>query len=168
VQAAACQAKGKGVTLRKKQKTAFSARSLPAGSGSLTQLVFTEAYTYMLIDDEDEAEWLEADRERALRDEELAQADAAARSADLPAAAAAAAEAEARAAETRVELTPEGASMLPLMRDLIAAYEKGGVGEAAGQMRLIDIRFGLLKKAVAAAVARRDGEEEDAGAASET
>ena len=132
------------------------------------QLVFTEAYTYMLIDDEDEAEWLEADRERALRDEELAQADAAARSADLPAAAAAAAEAEARAAETRVELTPEGASMLPLMRDLIAAYEKGGVGEAAGQMRLIDIRFGLLKKAVAAAVARRDGEEEDAGAASET
>ena len=123
----------------------------------------------MLIDDEDEAEWLEADRERALRDEELAQADAAARSADLPAAAAAAAAAaEARAAETRVELTPEGASMLPLMRDLIAAYEKGGVGEAAGQMRLIDIRFGLLKKAVAAAVARRDGKEEDAGAASET
>lgn len=69
--------------------------------------------------------------------------------------------AEAAAREEIVELTPEGCTMLPLMKQLLVAFKSGGVPAAAAQMRLLDIRFANIKAALEAALPRDDELEDE-------
>jgi len=134
--------------------------SVPLIARSLSQL---QTGTMLIGDDDDDFD-LEVEHDHAMREGSIAEAAAAAvvaaNAADQRAVAAAQEAAEAAVRDEPVELTPEACSMLPMMKQLLVAYQGGGVSAAAAQMRLIDIRFASMKAALRAAEPRDDEEEE--------